>query len=133
VLREVLALHADAIAPLDALAAFGGFELATLVGAVLQAAEERRVIVLDGFIASAAVLVAQALQPQVVQRCVAAHVSAEPGHALLLAHLGLDPLLHLDLRLGEGSGAALAWPLLESACLILREMASFESANVSRQ
>lgn len=133
VLREVLALHADAIAPLDALAAFGGFELATLVGAVLQAAEERRVIVLDGFIASAAVLVAQALRPNVVQRCVAAHVSAEPGHALLLAHLGLDPLLHLDLRLGEGSGAALAWPLLESACLILREMASFESANVSRQ
>ncbi|WP_219218187.1 nicotinate-nucleotide--dimethylbenzimidazole phosphoribosyltransferase [Variovorax boronicumulans] len=133
VLREVLALHAHAIAPLDALAAFGGFELATLVGAVLQAAEERRVIVLDGFIASAAVLVAQALRPNVVQRCVAAHVSAEPGHALLLAHLGLDPLLQLELRLGEGSGAALAWPLLESACLILREMASFESAHVSRQ
>ncbi|MBB1599150.1 nicotinate-nucleotide--dimethylbenzimidazole phosphoribosyltransferase [Variovorax sp. UMC13] len=133
VLREVLALHAGATAPLDALAAFGGFELATLVGAVLQAAEERRVIVLDGFIASAAVLVAQALRPHVVQRCVAAHVSAEPGHALLLAHLGLDPLLHLDLRLGEGSGAALAWPLLESACLVLREMASFEAAGVSRQ
>lgn len=133
VLREVLALHAHAIAPLDALAAFGGFELATLVGAVLQAAEERRVIVLDGFIASAAVLVAQALRPNVVQRCVAAHVSAEPGHALLLAHLGLDPLLQLELRLGEGSGAALAWPLLESACLVLREMASFEAAGVSRQ
>lgn len=133
VLREVLALHAHATAPLDALAAFGGFELATLVGAVLQAADERRVIVLDGFIASAAVLVAQALRPNVVQRCVAAHVSAEPGHALLLAHLGLDPLLQLELRLGEGSGAALAWPLLESACLILREMASFESAHVSRQ
>ncbi len=133
VLRDVLALHADAAAPLDALAAFGGFEVATLVGAVLQAAEERRVIVVDGFIASAAVLVAQALRPQVVQRCVAAHVSAEPGHALLLAHLGLDPLLHLGLRLGEGSGAALAWPLLESACAVLRDMASFEAAGVSRQ
>ncbi len=133
VLREVLERHAQASAPLDALAALGGFEIATLVGAVLQAARERRVIVLDGFIASVAVLVAQALQPAVVQRCVAAHVSAEPGHALLLRSLGLDPLLRLDLRLGEGSGAALAWPLLESACRILREMASFESAGVSRK
>jgi nicotinate-nucleotide--dimethylbenzimidazole phosphoribosyltransferase len=133
VLREVLALHASAMAPLDALAAFGGFEIATLVGAVLQAAQERRVIVVDGFIASAAVLVARMLQPQVVQRCVAAHCSAEPGHVLLLEWLGLEPLLNLDLRLGEGSGGALAWPLLESACRILREMASFESAGVSRK
>lgn len=133
VLREVLARHAAAIAPLDALAAFGGFEVATLVGAVLQAAQERRVIVVDGFIASAAVLVAQALQPHVTQRCVAAHSSAEPGHTLLLQHLGLAPLLNLDLRLGEGSGGALAWPLLESACRILREMASFEAAGVSRK
>ena len=133
VLREVLTLHADATEPLDALAAFGGFEIATLVGAVLQAAQERRVIVVDGFIASVAVLVAQAMQPHVVQRCVAAHASAEPGHLLLLARLGLEPLLHLGLRLGEGSGAALAWPLLESACLILRDMASFEAAGVSRK
>ena len=133
VLSEVLALHADAREPLDALAAFGGFEIATLVGAVLQAADERRVIVLDGFIASAAVLVAAALRPHVLQRCVAAHCSAEPGHALLLAHLKLDPLLRLDLRLGEGSGAALAWPLLESACRVLRDMASFDSAGVSRE
>ncbi|WP_418121221.1 nicotinate-nucleotide--dimethylbenzimidazole phosphoribosyltransferase [Variovorax sp. 160MFSha2.1] len=133
VLRQVLALHAGATAPLEALAALGGFELATLAGAVLQAASERRVIVVDGYIASAAVLVAQALQPHVVQRCVAAHRSAEPGHALLLERLGLEPLLLLDLRLGEGSGGALAWPLLESACRILREMASFESAGVSRK
>lgn len=133
VLRQVLALHASATAPLDALAAFGGFEIATLVGAVLQAAHERRVIVLDGFIASSAVLVAQALQPHVTQRCVAAHCSAEPGHLLLLERLGLDPLLNLHLRLGEGSGGALAWPLLESACRILREMASFEAAGVSRK
>lgn len=133
VLRQVLARHADAQGPLAALCAFGGFEIATLVGAVLQAAEERRVIVVDGFIASAAVLVAQGLRPQVVQRCVAAHGSAEPGHARLLQALGLQPLLDLGLRLGEGSGAALAWPLLESACRILGEMASFESAGVSRQ
>ncbi|VTU19392.1 Nicotinate-nucleotide--dimethylbenzimidazole phosphoribosyltransferase [Variovorax sp. SRS16] len=133
VLRGVLELHADANAPLAALAAFGGFEIATLVGVVLRAAEERRVIVVDGFIASAAVLVAHALRPQILQRCVAAHESAEPGHRLLLSYLGLTPLLQLDLRLGEGSGAALAWPLLESACRILREMASFESAGVSKQ
>lgn len=132
VLAGVLALHHGATSPLAALAAFGGFEIATLVGAVLQAAQDRRVIVVDGFITGAAVLVAQALRPNVVQRCVASHESAEPGHALLLAHLGLQPLLRLDLRLGEGSGGALAWPLLESACRILREMASFEAAGVSR-
>jgi len=133
VLREVLARHAQATAPLDALAALGGFEIATLVGAVLQAAQERRVVVVDGFIASAAVLVAHALQPRVVQRCVAAHGSAEPGHALMLRALGLAPLLDLGLRLGEGSGAALAWPLLESACRVLREMASFDAAGVDRR
>ena len=132
VLAGVMDLHRSATAPLDALAAFGGFEIATLVGAVLQAAQDRRVIVVDGFITGVAVLVAHALRPNVVQRCVASHESAEPGHALLLAHLGLQPLLRLDLRLGEGSGAALAWPLLESACRILREMASFEAAGVSR-
>jgi len=133
ILRQVLARHPDAKAPLDALAAFGGFEIATMVGSVLQAAAERRVIVVDGFIASSAVLVASALQPAVLQRCVFAHQSGERGHALMLAHLKAEPLLDLGLRLGEGSGAALAWPLLMSACAILREMASFESAGVSRQ
>lgn len=133
ILRQVLARHPDATDPLAALAAFGGFEIATMVGSVLQAAQERRVIVVDGFIASAAVLVASALQPAVLQRCVFAHRSGERGHALMLAHLKAEPLLDLGLRLGEGSGAALAWPLLQSACAILREMASFESAGVSRQ
>ncbi|MDM7941268.1 MAG: nicotinate-nucleotide--dimethylbenzimidazole phosphoribosyltransferase [Hydrogenophaga sp.] len=132
ILRAVLARHADAKAPLDALAAVGGFEIATLVGAVLQAALERRVIVVDGFIASSAVLVAAHLQPPVLQRCVFAHRSGERGHALMLAHLKAEPLLDLGLRLGEGSGAALAWPLLVSACALLREMASFEAAGVSR-
>ena len=139
VLRQVLDRHADAQAPLEALAAFGGFEIATLVGVVLQAARERRVIVVDGFIASAAVLVAQRLAPAVTQRCVFSHRSGECGHGLLLRHLGPDAghparaLLDLGLRLGEGSGAALAWPLLVSACAILREMASFESAGVSQR
>ena len=133
ILTEVLARHADALAPLDALAAFGGFEVATMTGAVLQAASERRVVVVDGFIASAAVLAAQALQPAVLQRCVFAHRSGERGHALMLAHLQVEPLLDMGLRLGEGSGAAMAWPLVVSACALMREMASFESAGVSRQ
>ena len=132
VLRTVLARHADAASPLQALAAMGGFEIATLVGAIQQAAAERRVIVVDGFIVTAAVLVAQALQPQVLQRCVFAHRSGERGHALMLAHLGAQPLLDLGLRLGEGSGAALAWPLLRAACTVLRDMASFASAGVSQ-
>jgi nicotinate-nucleotide--dimethylbenzimidazole phosphoribosyltransferase len=132
ILRQVLARHPGAADPLAALAAFGGFEIATMVGAVLQAAVERRVIVVDGFIASSAVLVASRLQPAVLQRCVFAHRSGERGHALMLAHLKAEPLLDLGLRLGEGSGAAMAWPLLMSACAILREMASFESAGVSR-
>ncbi len=133
VLREVLLRHPDAREPLAALAAFGGFEIATLVGAVLQAAAERRVIVVDGFIASSAVLVASRLSPAVLQRCVYAHRSGERGHALMLAQLQARPLLDLGLRLGEGSGAALAWPLLVSACAMLREMASFESAGVSEK
>lgn len=137
VLAEVLARHADATAPFAALAAFGGFEIATLTGVVLQAARERRVIVVDGFISSAAVLVAKALEPHVVQRCVFSHRSDESGHGLMLRHLGPEAatpaqaLLDLGLRLGEGSGAVLAWPLLQSACLLLAQMASFESAGVS--
>jgi nicotinate-nucleotide--dimethylbenzimidazole phosphoribosyltransferase len=133
VLREVLLRHEGVSAPLEVLAAMGGFEIATMVGAVLQAAADRRVIVVDGFIASAAVLVAAKLDPRVLQRCVFAHRSGERGHALMLAHLQAHPLLDLGLRLGEGSGAVLAWPLLVSACAILREMASFESAGVSQK
>ena len=133
VLREVLDKHANAVAPLDVLAAMGGFEIATMVGAVLQAAQERRVIVVDGFIASSAVVLAHALQPLVLQRCVFAHRSGERGHEFMLQHLGVQALLDLGLRLGEGSGAALAWPLLQSACTILREMASFASAGVSEK
>lgn len=131
VLGGVLELHAGATEPLQALAAFGGFEIATMVGAVLEAAAQRRIIVVDGFVTTAAVLVAAALRPHVLQRCVFAHRSGEFGHAALLEHLGATPLLDLEMRLGEGSGAATAWPLVISACAILREMASFESAGVS--
>ncbi|WP_119966869.1 nicotinate-nucleotide--dimethylbenzimidazole phosphoribosyltransferase [Simplicispira lacusdiani] len=133
VLQQALDANAAAATPLDALAALGGYEVATMVGAVLQAAHERRVILVDGFITSAAVLVASRLQPLVLQRCVFAHRSGERGHQLMLGQMQAEPLLDLGLRLGEGSGAALAWPLLPSACAILREMASFEAAGVSGQ
>ena len=133
VLQAVLASHADASTPWQVLQAFGGFEIATLVGAVLQAAQERRVVVVDGFIASAAVLVASRLHPAVLERCVFAHRSNERGHRLMLEALKADALLDLGLRLGEGSGAVLAWPLLVSACAILNEMASFDSAGVSQK
>jgi len=133
VLRAVQQRHADVQEPLAVLAAMGGFEIAMMVGALLQAAAERRVILVDGFIVSAAVLVAARLQPAVLQRCVFAHQSDESGHALMLQQLGGEPLLKLGLRLGEGSGAALAWPLLVSACRVMTEMASFESAGVSNK
>jgi len=133
VLAQVLQRHASAATPLEALAAFGGFEIAMMVGAVLQAALERRVIVVDGFITGSAVLVAAKLQPAVLERCVFAHRSNESGHTAMLDALQAEPLLDLGLRLGEGSGAALAWPLLESACRILAEMASFASAGVSEK
>jgi len=132
VLEEALVANAQATEPLAVLAALGGFEIAMMCGAMLEAAQQNRLIVVDGFIATSAVLVAHALQPLVLQRCVFAHQSDESGHARMLAHLGVQPLLHLGLRLGEGSGAALAWPLLVSSCRILAEMASFEAAGVSQ-
>lgn len=131
VLREAHDRHRGTTDPLDALARVGGFEIATLVGVVLQCAAERRVVVVDGFITAVAVLVAERLEPGTVEVCVAAHRSAEPGHGAVLEALGLRPLLDLGLRLGEASGAALAWPLLVSACTVLEEMATFESAGVS--
>jgi nicotinate-nucleotide--dimethylbenzimidazole phosphoribosyltransferase len=131
VLSQVLRRHEAAVQPLPALAAFGGFEMAMMAGAALQAAAERRLVVVDGFIAGAAVLVACRLVPAVLDYCVFAHRSDEAGHAVMLKHLGAKPLLDLGLRLGEGSGAALAWPLIASAAHILNEMASFESAGVS--
>jgi nicotinate-nucleotide--dimethylbenzimidazole phosphoribosyltransferase len=133
VLERALEVNAAAASPLQALAALGGLEIATMVGAVQQAAASGRVIVVDGFITTAAVAVAAALQPVVLEYCVFAHRSQETGHARWLRDLGVQPLLDLDLRLGEGSGAALAWPLLKSACRVLVDMASFESAGVSRR
>ncbi|MHA6908982.1 nicotinate-nucleotide--dimethylbenzimidazole phosphoribosyltransferase [Ralstonia pseudosolanacearum] len=133
VLEAALAAHADARAPLDALACFGGFEIAAMAGAMLEAARRRMVILVDGFIASAAALVATRVAPEVQRFCVFAHLSDEHGHRALLAALGAEPLLQLSMRLGEGSGAVLAYPLVVSAVAFLREMATFASAGVSEQ
>lgn len=133
VLRCALARH-PATEPPDAigeLAALGGFEIAMMAGAMLQAASQRRVVLVDGFIAGAAALLALRLAPEVRGYLVFCHRSAETGHRLLLAHLQATALLELDLRLGEGTGALLAWPLVQSAAAFLNEMASFESAGVS--
>jgi nicotinate-nucleotide--dimethylbenzimidazole phosphoribosyltransferase len=117
--------------PLGALAAVGGLEHAALAGFVLGAAALRVPVVLDGVIAGSAALVAAALAPDCVAACVAGHRSAEPGHALALDHLGLEPLVDLRLRLGEGSGAVLALPLVQSAVRALRDVATFDAAGVT--
>jgi nicotinate-nucleotide--dimethylbenzimidazole phosphoribosyltransferase len=114
-----------------ALAAVGGFEIGFLAGVILGAAERRLVVLLDGFITGASALVAERIEPGVSRLTIAAHRSPEPGHALVLDALDLRPLLDLGLRLGEGSGAALALPLLDAALAILADMATFGSAGVT--
>ncbi|WP_333612933.1 nicotinate-nucleotide--dimethylbenzimidazole phosphoribosyltransferase [Psychrobacter sp.] len=133
ILTQVLARHSEAQTPFDILAALGGLEIAMMAGALMQAASERRILLIDGFIASSALLAAERLAPGVVQYAVFAHHSVEPGHAHLLKLLNAEPLLNMGMRLGEGSGAALAYPLLQSACAIINEMASFNDAGISGQ
>lgn len=117
--------------PIDALASVGGFEHAGIAGFVLGAAARRIPVVLDGVIAGSAALVAQLLAPEAVGYCLAGHRSSEPGHVIALQRLGLRPLVDLDLRLGEGTGAVLAFPMVEAAGATLREMATFDSAGVA--
>jgi nicotinate-nucleotide--dimethylbenzimidazole phosphoribosyltransferase len=132
VVDAALARHGlDPTRPLDVLAAVGGLEIAALVGAILEAASRRVPVVLDGFITGAAALVAARLAPDLPARLIASHRSAEPGHRIVLDALGLAPVLDLGLRLGEGSGTALAMPVIGAALRILGEMATFEDAGVA--
>jgi nicotinate-nucleotide--dimethylbenzimidazole phosphoribosyltransferase len=133
VLHKAIASHRTPRKPLDRLRVFGGFEIAMLAGALLEAAQQRMVILVDGFIVSAALAIAAELEPAVLRCCVFCTRSAEPGHDLLLARFQATPLLDLGLRLGEGTGAALAYPLVKAAAAFLDEMATFESAQVSRK
>jgi nicotinate-nucleotide--dimethylbenzimidazole phosphoribosyltransferase len=110
----------------------GGFEIAMMTGAYLQAAALKMVILIDGFITTSALLLAAMLDPAVKDHCIYAHTSGERGHQRMLEYLDARPLLNLGLRLGEGTGAAMVYPIVQSALAFLREMASFESAGVSR-
>ena len=132
ILQEALRENSvDADNPFAVLTTFGGFEIAMICGAYLQAAEEGMLILVDGFISTSALLVASRLYPNVLDYCIFGHMSDEPGHKKMLELLKGEPLLRLSLRLGEGTGAVLAYPLIESAVNFLCEMASFESAGVS--
>jgi nicotinate-nucleotide--dimethylbenzimidazole phosphoribosyltransferase len=131
--------------PVNLLSRVGGFEIAMMAGAYLQAVQQKMIVVVDGFIATAALLIANELFKQnapkeiangwnsLIDHCIFAHTSHEAGHEKILRHLGVMPLLNLGMRLGEGTGAALAMPLIQSAVHFLNEMASFESAGVSKE
>ncbi|MBQ5950213.1 nicotinate-nucleotide--dimethylbenzimidazole phosphoribosyltransferase [Massilia sp. ST3] len=133
VIAAAVTLHEEAKDPLAVLATFGGFEIAMMTGAMLKAAELRKVLLIDGFIVTSALLVAARLQPAILDYCVFSHCSGEHGHALMLEQLGAKPLLDLGLRLGEGTGSALALPLLHASANFLNQMATFASAQVSER
>ena len=131
VVRTAVAQRPPGKDPVETLASVGGFEHAGIAGFILAAAARRVPVILDGVIAGAAALVAHALAPVAVTYCFAGHRSAEPGHVVALDRLGLRPLVDLDLRLGEGTGAVLAFPIVQAAGATLREMATFDSAGVA--
>ena len=118
--------------PLDVLQRVGGLEIAAITGMMLEASKQRIPVVIDGFISAAAAALAYALEPKVKDIFFAGHVSQEPGHRILLEYIGLDPILNLGMRLGEGTGAVLAMMVIEAAVGMFNEMATFSSAGVSR-
>lgn len=133
--RRILAAAAERtpreLEPQVALREYGGFETVMLAGAMMGAAGAGKLVLVDGFIATVSALAALRMVPEVKRHLVFAHRSAEPGHTVVLEAMGAEPLLDLNLRLGEGTGALLAWPLVQSAAAIMRDMASFSSAGVS--
>lgn len=134
IIRQVLARHRpDPGDPIGTLAAVGGAEFGAMAGAMLAAASRGWAVIVDGYIAGSAALVALALEPRLAEFLIWSHRSAEPGATRILDHLGLKPVLDLNLRLGEGTGAALAVPILRCACAVMREMATFSGAGVSRE
>ncbi|WP_035095337.1 nicotinate-nucleotide--dimethylbenzimidazole phosphoribosyltransferase [Aquimarina megaterium] len=130
ILSEVYQTHTPS-SPLDALTTFGGFEIAMITGAILKAAELKMTIIIDGFIVTSALLAAHAMHQNVLDYCIFAHTSEEQGHQKMYEFLDKKPLINLGMRLGEGTGAAVAYPIIESAVAFLNTMASFESAGVS--
>ena len=134
VIRQALDINnPDKEDPIDVLAKVGGFEIGGLAGVILEAAKSNVPVVIDGFISGAAALLAARIAPKSVSYMIASHVSVEPGHRLILREIGLAPMLHMDMRLGEGTGASLALNLVEAACKILDEMATFAEAGVAEK
>jgi len=133
VIEKALNLHQSITDPLEILACFGGFEIATICGAMLKAAELKMVIMVDGFIVTSALLAAHARQPSILNYCIFTHQSNEQGHQHMLKHLRANALLNIDMRLGEGTGAAVAYPLIQSAVAFINEMSSFADAGVSEK
>lgn len=134
-LQQVIEKHQaiDTNNPMVVLQTFGGFEIAQMVGGMLQAAQLGMVILIDGFISTSAVLVAQMIDKNVMDYCVFTHESNEQGHIKMLEYMEVKPLLNIGMRLGEGSGIAVAYPIIQSACSFLNEMASFEKAQVTNK
>ena len=131
-LNEALKKHSPVEDSYDALIKFGGFEIAQICGAMLAAYKKEMIILVDGFIATAAYLCAFKINPEIKHNAIFCHQSDEKGHQLMLDYLNVKPLLNLSMRLGEGTACALAYPIIESAILFINEMASFESANISQ-
>jgi len=131
-LTEAQNRHPNVTNPKEILATFGGFEIAQICGAMLAAYQKNMLLMIDGFIASAAFLVAQHIEPKIQQNAIFCHLSDESGHKLLLDYLNAKPLLQLGMRLGEGTGCAVAYPIINSAVTFLNQMASFDSAGVSK-
>jgi nicotinate-nucleotide--dimethylbenzimidazole phosphoribosyltransferase len=134
VIEQAIARHKGQLdSPESVLSHLGGFEIAMMVGAMLGAASTHAIVLVDGFICSAAALVATKMQAEFLSYCIFSHCSNESGHRKLLAHLQAQPVLDLGLRLGEGTGAVLSYPIIQAAVNFLNEMATFESANVSEK
>lgn len=133
VLEKAIARHGKPDTTLKTLATYGGYEIAQIVGGILQAAELKMTILIDGFISTVAYMVAQTIEPQVKDYCIFCHQSSEQAHAFLLDYLKVKPLLNLEMRLGEGTGVAVAFPVIQCAVRFLNEMASFESAAVANR
>lgn len=132
ILREVYDKHIEKInTPQDALQRFGGFEIAMMCGAMLEAAALQMTLLIDGFIVTSALLTAYYIDKNIIEYCIFSHTSGEQGHKKMLSHLNTTPLLNLGMRLGEGSGVAVAFPIVKSAIAFLNEMATFKSASVS--
>jgi len=133
ILEQAKANHPAPTDALQALRCFGGFEIAQICGGMLKAQQLQMIILVDGFIASVAYLCARSINPEITKNAIFCHQSDERGHRKLLHYLDAQPLLHLSMRVGEGTGCAMAYPLIESAVRFLEEMASFESAGVSQK